>query len=217
LRDSFRVPVGIELHAKYFLLNKRPYRDLNLAEAARLEVVDLFCDLIVSLDVRIVNVVIVKPRIRATHYAVLDKALTYSIQRIENDLSPDRNPAERFVLLTDTGRVGKMRKTSRRLQRINFIPSSFGPTSYRREIRSLIEDPLPKDSRESYFIQLTDLVAQLVYLRAVTETGVGVRHGRMPGGVTEARVLSWLDRIRPRLNLEASSRDPYGVLYHPYE
>ena len=217
LRGSYRLPFNLEFHAKYFLLNKNPYRQLGMPDQDRLQIVDLLCDLIASLDVRIVNVVIVKPRIRIPGYSVLDKALTYSIQRIENDLEPDRNPAERFLLITDTGRVGKMRKTARRVQRINFIPSRRGATSYRREIRSLIEDPLPKDSRESHFIQLADLVAQVVYLHSVFGTGIGAVHGRMPQAVTQGRVGEWMDKLRPRLNVRASGRDPYGVFYHPYE
>lgn len=202
----------MEFHTKYFLLNQRPYRPFAIPETDRLHIVSLFCDLIAGLDVRIVNVVIVKPRIRTADYPVLDTALTYSVPRIENDLGPDRNPTERFLLITDTGRVGKLRKTTRRIQRINFIPSKFGRISYRREIRPLIEDPLPKDSRESYFIQLADLVAQVVYLRSVAETGIGATHGRMPAAVTPMLVRDWMDRLRPSLNLDASGRAPYGVI-----
>jgi hypothetical protein len=75
----------------------------------------------------------------------------FSVQRIENDLRHTGTDESRFIVITDPGRVGKMRKTTRKVQRINYIPSKFGPYSYRREIERLIEDPLPKDSRESYF------------------------------------------------------------------
>lgn len=171
LRSSFGLPIKMEFHTKYFLLNKNPYKTLSLTDSQRIQIIDLFCDLVSSLAVKIINVVIVKPLIYKPDYEVLDTALTFSIQRIENDLNPANNPEEKFLIITDSGRVGKMRNTARKIQRINFIPSKFSPQSYRQEIQALIEDPLPKDSKESYFIQLVDLIAYIVYLYGIETTG----------------------------------------------
>lgn len=215
LKQSFGLPVKLELHTKYFILNKKLYRALSLSDTQRVTILDLFCDLIASMDVKIINVSIVKDRITSPAYEVLDTALKYSVQRIENDLNPAQNPQERFMIITDPGRVGKMRRTTRRIQRINYIPSRFGPQTYRREIRSLIEDPLPKDSKESYFIQLADLVSFVVYLYSICQTGYGRFHNRMPSLVNSAKVLDWMDRLEPSLNLLATSNDPYGVVFHP--
>jgi len=165
LKSDFGLTVKLELHTRHFLLNKNPYRSLALADEARIEIINRACDLIAGLDLRIVNIVIVKPRILKPDYDVLDMALTFSIQRIENDLNPDVNPEAKLLIITDEGRIGKMRTTTRRIQRFNPIPSKYGPLPYRKEIRVLIEDPLPKPSKESYFIQLADLVAFVVYLR----------------------------------------------------
>lgn len=215
LRERFGFPIKWEIHTNHLLLNKKPYGALCLPTSERIRVIDLCCKLIADLDLKIVNVVIVKPRIKKSDYKVLDTALTYSVQRIENDLSPSSHPENQFMIITDEGRVGKMRKTTRRIQRYNPIPSKFAPTTYRREIQSLIEDPLPKDSRESYFIQLADLVAYIVYLYAVTQTGVGAFAKRMPPEVTPELVMSWLETLKPSLNLKASSSDPYGVVFYP--
>lgn len=215
LRRDYGFPVRTELHTKYFVLGKDPYRQLGISDNDRLAIIGHFCDLVAALNVRIVNVVIVKPRIMKQDYAVLDTALTYSVQRIENDLKPAVNPENKFILITDPGRVGKMRKTTRRVQRVNFIPSKFGSTAYRSEIRSMIEDPLPKDSAESFFIQLADLVAQVVYYHALVETGVGKYPSRAPALLTPTLVVEWLDRLSPSLNLQASASHAYGIVYHP--
>lgn len=214
IRTTYGVPVKLEFHTKYFLLGKDPYRALKLSDQQRVDIIGLFCDLIGALDVQIINVAIVKPKILKKDYEVLDTALSYSVQRIENDLKPAVNAQNKFLVITDEGRVGKMRKTTRRMQRINYIPSKFGPSPYRNEIRSLIEDPLPKNSAESYFIQLADVVAQVVYMHAINETGVGKYHGRTPVQVTPAVVTSWLDRLKGSLNLQAAPH-PFGIKYHP--
>ena len=215
LKISHRVPVKWEFHTRDFILNKKPYRSLALSDQDRSDVLDASCDLVGDLDLKIINVVIVKPRITYAKYKVLDTALKYSVQRIENDLDVAQNPQARFLIVTDPGRVGKMRTTTRRIQRINYIPSKFGPGSYRREIRSLIEDPLPKESKESYFIQTADLVASIVALYGAFLHAPKHRHGRLPATIDQAKVADWLERMKPSLNLKASGRDPYGVMFHP--
>jgi hypothetical protein len=196
LMAAFGLPVKLEMHTRHFILNKNPYRTLGITDENRKKVVDLFCDLIASLEVKIINVVIVKTRIRIPTYDVLDMALTYSVQRIENDLNPALNPNEKLMIITDSGRVGKMRHTTRKIQKINFIPSRFSPQSYRREIQSLIEDPLPKESKESYFIQLADLVSYVVYLHSLVETGAGTYPNRLSEIVEQPKVIDWMERLK---------------------
>jgi len=214
LREQYRFPVKLELHTRQFLMNKNPYRNLSIREADRVSIIGLFCDLVANLPVRVINVGIIKANIQRADYPVLDNALKYSVQRIENDLRPAVHSNERFLLITDPGRVGKMRKTTRRIQRINFIPSKYGSQGYRREISTLIEDPLPKDSAQSYFIQLVDMIAYIVFLRMSSEHGVAFAN-RLPSSVNAAKVTEWLGRLKPSLNLEASGRDDYGIVMYP--
>jgi hypothetical protein len=215
MKSRFGLPIRWEIHTKHLLLNKHPYRSLALSDAERIQIVDVCCRLISSLSARAVNVCIVKPRAKSPTYKVLRTAVTYSVQRIENDLKPWDNPENQFMIITDTGRVGKMRKTTRRVQVFNPIPSKYTGSSYRREIQSLIEDPLPKDSKESYFIQLSDILAYVVYLYATLQTRVTSFPNRMPAAVDQAKVTEWMDTLTPCLNIAASGKDPYGVVFHP--
>lgn len=193
LKNDFGLPVKIEFHTKYFLLNKNPYKKYSISDGDRISIIDLFCDLVSQLELRIVNVVINKNAIKTPKYPVLDNALTYSIQRVENDLKRI-DPAKKFMIITDEGRVGKMRSTSRKIQKINYIPSKYGNYSYRREIASLIEDPLPKNSKESYFIQLADMIAYIIFLYSITKLRLGKFPRRLPSQVnTKKYLIGWID------------------------
>ncbi len=217
LKENFQIPIRMEIHSKGFILNKNPYRDLKISNSNRKAIIGLLCELVATLEVKVINVVIVKPKIVNATYDILDTALKYSVQRIENDINPALNPNRKFIIITDSGRVGKMRKVTRKIQKINYIPSKYSATAYRKEIKSLIEDPLPKDSKESYFIQLCDLIAHVVYNYAIKETKVGSYHGRLPGivGDVDATIKDWMDRLKPIFNLNASSDNEYGIVFHP--
>jgi len=215
LKQRFDLPVKTEVHTRPLLLNKKPYRSLGLLPHERVAIISAFARLIGRLPLKVVNVVIVKPRIRKPDYQVLDTALTYSIQRIENDLAPDQNPDVKFMMITDPGRMGKMRKTARRMRRINFIPSKFGPGSYRREIQTLIEDPLPKDSRESYFIQMADTISFIVYLHTAYTLKLAHVSNRLAAIVSPTQIALWMDMLKGSFNLQASRKDAYGIVYHP--
>jgi len=160
LRLTYRFPVKQEFHTREFIMDKFPYHG-KFTTAVRKKILFDFCSFAATLDVKVVSVVIDKQNIRRPTYHVLKNALTYNIQRIENDLAPLGNVGK-FMIITDEGRVGAMRNVTRKIQKINYIPSQFSGTPYRKEIKSMLEDPLPKSSDQSYFIQLADMISFIV-------------------------------------------------------
>jgi len=214
LKQDFGLPVKLEFHTKQFLLNKNPFRQFGISDNDRILAVDLFCKFISTLDIQAINVAINKTIVKSPNYKVLETALSYSVQRVENTLIRQK-PDERFLIITDEGRVGVMRDTTRKIQKINFIPSKFNPTSYRQEIKLLIEDPLPKDSRESYWIQVSDLMAFVVYSYIMLTKLNGKLHNRMPHLVNEKKIIEWLESMKNILNLSASQNEKYGIVYYP--
>lgn len=200
------LPKSKEIHVKEFLLYKNPYRLLNIDDKKRIEVIYRYCECVAKLPIKVVNVVINKTIIRKETYQVLDNALTYSVQRVTNSI---QNPNEKIIIISDEGRIPKMRKTTRRLQIFNPIPSRFSAGIVaQRPIDRLIEDPLPKESQHSYFIQISDLIAYLVYNHMLEILSIGESNNRLPIGHTAINGL--LDIISPVLNFKASMTNKYG-------
>jgi hypothetical protein len=213
LAKEFKFPVGLEIHTRELLLNKKPYAPLRLSGAQRAEIVCRFCQVAAQLSLRSISTAVVKPWIKKPDFPVLDRALSYSVNRIETDLGG--SAANRFLIITDDGRVAKMRSTTRRMQKINYVPSRVDGAPYQRDIRHLIEDPLPKDSKESFFIQLADMLAFLLYAHTAHATGLASLPHRAPPELDQALILHCLDTLKPMLNLKASSTHPYGLVLIP--
>lgn len=212
LATQTKLAFSLELHTRELLLDKDPYHALRIPPAERHAIVSAFCRHFATLDVRVINVVIHKAAIVNESYPVLDRAITYLVQRIENDL---RRTRDHFIVISDEGRVGKIRATTRRMQRFNPVPSKFGSLPQRIEIEYQIEDPLPKPSHESHFIQFADLVAYLVQLRMQLKLGTGEWPKRLRSYLAPDAVVEWLEILRPCFNLSAAPLDRYGIVCYP--
>jgi len=213
LKKKHKFPIKLEMKLRRFLLNKRPYRTLNLSDDVRKEITIEYIDMLTTLTVKTVNVVINKEK-ADDNYLVLENALKYNVQRIENDLE-QKDPTHKFIIITDEGRIGKMRRITRQIQRINFIPSILRPEPYRKEIDNLVEDPLPKKSHESYFIQNADVIATIVSLYFLKTYTKREWHNRLENILSLEEVRGWMDALKPILNLKASKSDKYGIVHYP--
>jgi hypothetical protein len=209
LWKKYKFPSRIELHTRALLLHKKPYCHLNLPEITRVTILEEHLDFLATLSVNVTNVVINKQIIRKPDYQVLDKALTYSIQRLENTINTD-NPGEPFIIITDDGRIEKMRRTARRIQKINYIPKSSGLGYSNLPIEGLVEDPLPKPSEQSFFIQFCDMVSYIVNLFMKHKLSLGGFAGNLPTAVNYQKIDKWLTKLDPVLNLAASKANEYG-------
>ncbi len=215
LKTDFNFPMKMEMHTKQFLLDKNPYRDFNFSQNERKRILKLFCHFISRLDLKVINVVIIKEKLKSETFDILDTALTYSIQRIDNDMASGADSNDRYLFITDPGRLGKMRSTTRRIQKINFIPSKFSVGQYRKEIKYLIEDPLPKDSKESYFIQISDLIAYLINIYSLIKFDLGDLPNRLKLFTSFDDIEEWLNILKPIFNTKASKHNEFGIVYHP--
>jgi len=214
LKSHYNLPIKFEIHTKQLLLNKGNYRNLSYSENVRWQIALDFAQLISTLELQAINVCINKQKITPNNSKIysniLDSALNFNIQRIENSIKREE-PNSKFMIITDEGRVGSMQSTTRRVQKINFIPSKYNSNSYRREIELLIEDPLPKNSRDSHFIQISDFISFFVYLKLI---GKNNWHNRL-SWLQESQLDNLISTLKPIFNLDASHNNPLGFVIYP--
>lgn len=214
LNVKYGLPVKQEFHTNEFITDKFPYHG-KYDKITRRNIVFDFFKYINSLDFKTIAVIIDKNNIKRPSYDVLKNALTYNVQRIENDLSV--NAENRFMIITDEGRVSKMRATTREIQKVNYIPSMFNNIKYRKEIQKLIEDPLPKNSKDSYLIQVADMICFIVSLYAKQNLTAQKKNWnkRVLEVLTYGDEVKLLNIIKSKLNLKANSSNEFGFVYYP--
>lgn len=214
LKDTYNFPIKLEIHTRKLLLNKNPYRQFGYDEKKRFAILDAYSKFINTIDIKSISVVINKKNINArneTYYKdILGAALTFNVQRIENDIKK-MDPTSKFMIITDEGRLTPMRRTARKIQKINFIPSKFTVSSYRQEINLLIEDPLSKNSKDSYFIQIADFISTFVSLYFTPQT---LWHNRL-NWLKKTDIKKLIENMKGIFNKEASLKNEYGFVCYP--
>lgn len=213
LKDEFGLHTTEEFHTKQFLTNKNPYRDRGWSKEDKQEMIKRYTIALASLDMQCMNVIIDKTVVKSPTYPVLENALTYSIQRIENDSKGQW----KYIILSDRGRVGVMSHTARKIRAFNPIPSMFGMDYRNQPIKNMIEDILEKDSKESYFIQATDFISYFAHLYYLTHDKKQPLPNRVASIIDPAFVGSVFATLRQgeKINLRASIRHPFGFVIYP--
>ena len=213
LKEQFGFHISEEFHTKYLLSDKDPYRKYGWSPEQRKEITRRMIIGVSGLKIQVVNVIIDKTRFIDQNYRVLENALKYNIQRIENDSRGQWN----YIIITDQGRISPMRSTARAIRAFNPIQSKYSYEYTNQPINNLIEDILEKDSSESYFIQACDLISYMVHLDYKThdkQQALPNRVGRTIDSGFVGRAMATM-KDRGILNLKANSKNPYGFVIYP--
>ena len=202
-----------EMHTKHFLTDKSPYREYGWDNDTRVMILKNFILHIGALDASVINVIIDKENIKTNDYKILENALKYNIQRIENDSNGDWN----YLLVTDEGRVGPMRKTARTIRAFNPIQSMFDGFAYNKPIKYMIEDIFEKDSKESYFIQICDFISYFVHLYYKTQIHNKPLPKRVGQLIDDEFILNTMNYFKDHeiFNMKANTNNDYGLVVYP--
>lgn len=161
VRREFGIPVRAELKANYLLHNRGPLLGKRMSEHARFKVYRAHMRLQEKLGLESFAVVIDKTEARERHAGsrpASDIAWEYLLQRLERSF---RNTE--VLVVHDEGDATTIRKRARKARRAGTAGSQFGTGQLNTPFRNLLDDPVPRDSKQSYFLQLADLNAYAAF------------------------------------------------------
>ncbi len=163
LRTTFGLPMRAEVKANYLLRNNGDLRPLGLAPAARKIIYRAHMRVLEDLPARAFAVVVDKRAQSLSPAGYFDLAWETLLQRLERTSTTEEAT---FAVFHDEGEDDAIRRWVRRSRRHLTSGSAYGPGSLTNPARLLVDDPIPRNSRHSYLIQMADLVAYAAF-RAV--------------------------------------------------
>jgi hypothetical protein len=164
LYRDYRLPVRAEVKANYLLRGKGTLWTLKLSERERHEIYRAMMRVQAELELQTFAIVINKQELvdRGRDENAREFAWEFLLQRLERQTTTTHTPA---ILNHDEGEGAVVRKLARKARRIGSAGSAFGTGHLDRPARLLIDDPVSRDSSQSYFIQLADLSAYAAFRR----------------------------------------------------
>ncbi|MGQ0663437.1 MAG: DUF3800 domain-containing protein [Pseudomonadota bacterium] len=204
LKTVYGLPIRTEIHAAHYI--KSPPIS-GMRRYIRLAILRNFLDEIAKMNfVSITNIIVDKTG-KVPTYDVFTKAWQALFQRFENTLSygnfPGGHRNDFGLVLTDVTEGRKLQRLVRRMAVYNRLPhmSWAGPGTRNIPILRVIEDPHPKDSKDSYFIQACDTCAYFLLQKFKPNSFIrrsGAQH--------------YLNRLSVVLNTRASHTNALGIV-----
>ncbi len=216
IRQRYGLFMRAELHGSE-LINPRGNAAFKRIAGGRKGRVSLYRDALQGMtvgmpEVKIVNVHLNKrsPRYRSSVEIGPNgerpdperRAWEWLLQRFSNHLQWDCS-GDLGMVLPDETNEAKVRRIMRRMRVHNYITSRlFSGTSYSNPIENIVEDPVIRNSQNSYFVQFADLVAHALY-----------RDLYPRGGYRKYNVDRLFDIVDAVLLKTASGADPRGIVH----
>ncbi len=205
LRGAHGLRIRTEIHASHFITKSPPIP--GMSRHTRLSILRNLLDELAAMEfISITNVIVDKTN-KPPDYDVFDHAWRALFQRFENTLQygnfPGRHKMSHGLVLTDNTDGQKLTRLMRRMGAFNPIPNQqwAGAGHRNMPLTRVIEDPHPKDSKTSHFIQACDVSAYFL-----------MQSVRPNSFIKRAGAQHYLRRLRPVLNLRAAQIDPLGVV-----
>lgn len=207
LRETKGLKLREEIHATALI--NRPGDLRRIKRHDRVDIMKQCIDWVASNHDISVTTICVNKNNRKQQDDVFEFAWKLLIQRFENTLSYNnfpgpRNPDDKGMVFPDNTDGEKLTKLMRRMRRYNPVPhkSGLNVAGYRNmNLQAIIEDPMLKESKKSFFTQIVDVVAYSA--RQLYETN---NYMKKKGG------HNFYKRLKPVLNTHASSSHPLGIV-----
>ena len=204
LKDTYNLPVRAELHGSE-LINPRSTDSALGRIKGRHKRVRLYSDFLrlVAAElkkVRIINVYADKAKKMPGAGNDWDTLCwTRLIQRFHTFLQKSKHGAQGLVF-SDECNEAKVRKLLRKMRVFNNVPSHFGG-SYADPVVTIVEDPIIRNSENSFFVQIADMTAHALY-----------RLEKRKPSLKKYNVDRLFHHVEPLLLKEAGRSDPLGIV-----
>lgn len=162
-------------------------------------------------EVRVLNVCVRKDRINiplGPNFDLFDFTWRMFIQRFHTfvDRGGHLNRDNEYGLIfSDRTHNEQLRRLLRQMRAFNLVPSQI-PGSPARPIlvTRILDDPIPRESNHSYFVQMADMIAFALARRDYPRTNL-----------QRFQFETYFDIIDPILLKVASRNQPQGIVYWP--
>jgi hypothetical protein len=205
MKASYGLHVTTEIHASEFISNARPAISRIPRQKRLLMLRDFLDEAAKNTDMSIITVIVDKTG-KSANYNVFEFAWQALIQRFENTIRfsnfpGPRNADDKGMIFPDVTQR-KLTRLLRKMRYHNYVPVStvHGGGSRNLPIEIVIEDPNPRDSGDSYFIQLADVAAYFAH-----------QHVKPNKYVKKKGARNFYKRLDPILCKRASPNDPDGL------
>lgn len=156
LKQSYGVLRRYEIKANYLLRSGGDIRSLNLAPAQRSLIYRAHLRALHDMKARAFAVVIDKRRDSRSGTSLFDLTWETLLQRLERTSHYEQC---NFMIFHDEGDNDRVRRSVRRARRHLTAGAKYSYGSFNNPFRGIVDDPTPRQSQHSFFIQMADLVA----------------------------------------------------------
>jgi uncharacterized ubiquitin-like protein YukD len=168
LRKKFDLKLREEIHAGKLITH--PKELSRIPKNDRLAIIRMCADELSSMpEISLINILNDKAN-KAQGYDVFVETWMVLLQRFENTIRfhnfpGPRNPDDTGLILSDNTDSKKVIRLMRKMRKYNPVPNKLPYVSgYRNiQIKHVIEDASFRDSKDSYYIQMADISAFLLY------------------------------------------------------
>jgi Protein of unknown function (DUF3800) len=210
MRRLFGIPVRAEIKSKTLIRGSGPFETLRLSDEARHHVYRQCLRLMPKLKLDVFGVVVDKQRLKdsAPAEGKFDPEATaweWLIQRLERRSFYETRPALMIYDRAEEGYDLRVRKAARKARRAGTAGSQFGTGMLHVPFQRLVNDPIPRDSAESYFLQFADLAAYAAFRRLYAPPP-------RPAQIVPQRM--WDELGTARFTAVTKGREPFGIVHN---
>jgi len=163
LKNKYGLLMKEEIHAAEFV-NGRVSLKNNITRYERLRILIECMEFLNSRNYISIITLRCDKSIRTSPDDVYERAWKYFLQRIENTTKHNNfkspNNHDRTIIIPDMGDVARLKTIVRKMRRHNPVNNKliYGAGITMLNVEYIIKDPIFRDSKESYFHQMVDVV-----------------------------------------------------------